>query len=73
MHPTSAYKDGTDEDDYLEAAAETADGNIIVAGSAPGSWTDINDIWHEVSVIKLDVDNGDVIWTYQVGEKTRFH
>ena len=53
-------------DDYMQATVETADGNVVIAGYTQGSWSAINDGWNDVVVVKLDVDDGEVIWTYQV-------
>lgn len=45
---------------------ETLDGNVVVAGAAQGDWNEVNDGWNDVAVAKLNVDNGEVIWRYQV-------
>lgn len=60
-------QDGTNEDDYLRAAVETADKNVVVAGFTSGSWSVANNGGsNDVVAAKLNVDNGEVIWRYQV-------
>lgn len=59
-------QDGTNKDDYLRAAVETTDKNVVVAGFTSGSWSVSNDGSNDVVAAKLNVDNGEVIWRYQV-------
>jgi len=60
------HQEGTTSDDLLYAAIEALDGNVVVAGNTLGSWSETNDAWHDVAVAKLNVDDGEVIWRYQV-------
>lgn len=60
------WQEGTDEDEAFNAAITTADGNVVVAGYTAGSWDITNDGWFDVAAAKLNVDDGDVIWRYQV-------
>ena len=59
-------QDGTSSDDYLFAAITTVDGNIVAAGHTQGSWSDVNDGWYDVVAVKLNVEDGEMMWTYQV-------
>lgn len=59
-------QDGTNEDDYLRAAVETADKHVVVAGFTSGSWSVSSDGSNDIVAAKLNVDNGEVIWRYQV-------
>ena len=61
------HQGGTIFDDFLYAAIEVLDGNVVVAGNTLGSWSGTNDGWNDVAVAKLNVDDGEVIWSYQVG------
>ena len=60
------HQEGTSSDDLLYAAVEALDGNVVVAGNTKGNWSDINDGWYDVAVAKLNADDGEVIWRYQV-------
>ena len=60
-------QEGTSSDDYLFAAITTVDGNIVVAGNTEGNWSNVNDEWNDVVAVKLNVEDGEMIWTYQVG------
>lgn len=42
-----------------------------MAGITQGSWDEVNDGWNDVAVAKLNVDNGEVIWTYQVSKRAK--
>ena len=61
------HQEGTDADDVLTDTIEAVDGNVVVAGYTSGSWSNIDDGWNDVAVAKLNVDDGEVIWSYQVG------
>lgn len=60
-------QEGTDEDDFMLAAVQTDDGNVVVAGYTRGSWNDTNYGWLAVAAAKLKAEDGDVMWRYQVG------
>ena len=62
----SVPQEGTDDDDYLLANVETADGNVVVGGLTAGSWVQPPDGSFDIAVAKLNVDNGEEIWRFQV-------
>lgn len=60
-------QEGTDEDDFMFAAVQTVDGNVVVAGYTLGSWDETSDGWRAIAAAKLNANDGEVIWKYQVG------
>lgn len=40
---------------------------MVVTGYTLGDWNVSNDGWNDVAAVKLNADNGEVIWSYQVG------
>lgn len=66
--PSGLCQAGTGSFDYLRACAETTDGNVVVAGFSKGSVNGtVNDGEHDIVAVKLDINTGEEIWTYQVG------
>jgi len=63
-------QEGTEENDYFLGVTETVDGNVVVVGYTLGNWSVTNDGWNDVVAVKLNVDDGEVIWRYQVGLMT---
>ena len=61
-------QEGTYDDDAATAVVEMTDGNVIAVGLTEGSLFDTNDGSFDIVAVKLRADNGDVIWTYQVGQ-----
>ena len=59
---------GTYDDDYTDAITKTVDGNVVAAGYTAGSLFITNDGSFDIAAAKLSVDNGEEIWTYQVGQ-----
>lgn len=53
------------KDDYLQTAAVTVDGNILLAGLTYGNWNGTNVGFAEAAAVKLDLD-GTVLWRWQV-------
>lgn len=49
---------------------ETADGNVVVAGYTAGNWNNTNDGNYDIAAAKLNVDDGEVIWKYQVRQSS---
>ena len=39
---------------------------MVVAGYTQGNWSNVNDGLYDVVAVKLTVEDGEVIWTYQV-------
>lgn len=60
-------QEGTEDDDFFFGVTETLDGNVVATGYTLGNWSVTNDGWNDVAAVKLNVDNGEVIWNYQVG------
>ena len=67
----SVPQEGSYDNDYLLANVETADGNVVVGGVTEGGWAQIMDGSFDIAVAKLNVDNGEEIWRYQV-RQTRY-
>lgn len=63
---TGGDKDGTEFEDLVGAIALTTDGNVVVAGYTRGSLFVFSDGWTDMVAVKLNVDTGAVIWSYQV-------
>jgi len=52
----------------VDAVTKTVDGNVVAAGYTAGSLFIANDDYFDIAAAKLNVDNGEDIWTYQVGQ-----
>lgn len=62
---------GTIYQDRLQACVATTDGNIVVAGLSQGSVDGTaSPGYHDIVAVKLNVSNGEELWTYQVRRTT---
>lgn len=59
-------QEGTDNEDYVQASAATADGNVVLAGSTLGSWNGTQVGNSDAAVTKLNAEDGTVMWRYMV-------
>lgn len=65
-------QNGTPSSDYLHACVETTDGNVVVAGFFYGYLNGTRgDGASGIVAVKLDVNSGNVMWTYQVRRTTQ--
>ena len=58
-------QDGTEEYDYIFAAAGADDGSVIIAGYTYGSYEDVNAGSSNFGAVKIDGD-GNTVWKWQV-------
>lgn len=50
----------------MSASTVTVDGNVVLAGYTIGNWSGISSGWDNAAVMKLDAEDGEVLWRYQV-------
>ena len=58
-------QDGTEEYDYIYAAAGADDGSVIIAGNTYGSYGTLNAGSGDFVAVKIDT-NGNTVWQWQV-------
>ena len=58
-------QDGSEEWDYINAAAGADDGSVIIAGNTWDSYEDVNAGYSDFVAVKIDGD-GSIIWKWQV-------
>lgn len=64
-------QEGTADVDVLRDCAATADGNVVLVGQTHGDWNGTQEGLYDAVAVKLNADDGTVLWRYMVSDGTR--